>query len=164
MPHELKITTPGDREIVMTRTFDAPRELVFDAYTRPELLKRWMFGPDGWSLDECEIDLRVGGSLRFVWRHPAGHEMQMTGVYREIARPGRLVATERFEFGCAAQAGEQLSTATFAEADGRTTLVVTTLYPDRKSRDDMLASGMETGVAQSYDRLEDVVAELTARR
>ncbi len=83
----LEITTPSDREIVMTRVFDAPRDLVFDAYTKPELLKRWLLGPRGWSMPVCEIDLRVGGAYRYVWRRdPDGNEMGMGGVYREIVR------------------------------------------------------------------------------
>ena len=84
----LEITTPGDREIVMTRVFDAPRELVFDAHTKPELVKRWLLGPDGWSMPVCEIDLRVGGAYRYVWRRDTdGTEMGMGGVYREIVPP-----------------------------------------------------------------------------
>src|SRR3989442_94476 len=82
----LKVTTPTDREIAMTRVFDAPRRLVFDALTKPELLNRWFFGPPGWSLVVCEIDLKVGGAYRFVWRGPDGTEMGMRGVYRSEER------------------------------------------------------------------------------
>src|SRR3982075_999836 len=92
----LKLTTRGDREIVMTRVFDAPRTLVFDAFTKPELVKQWLLGPPGWSMPVCEINLRVGGTYRYVWRHTNGNEMGMGGVYREIAVPERLVATEKF--------------------------------------------------------------------
>src|SRR6267143_2888304 len=92
---KLKITTPSDREIAMTRVFDAPRNLVFDAWTKPELLKRWLGVRAGWSLAVCEIDLRVGGAYRYVWRKDSnGTEMGMRGVYREIVRPDRLVSTE----------------------------------------------------------------------
>jgi uncharacterized protein YndB with AHSA1/START domain len=93
----LKVTTPSDREIMMTRVFDAPRSLVFDCYTRPELLKRWLHGPDGWLLVVCDNDLRVGGAFRWVWRNADGREMGMGGVHREIVRPERIVRTELFD-------------------------------------------------------------------
>src|SRR6266446_2444427 len=93
----LKLTTRGDREIVMTRVFDAPRSLVFDAFTKPELVKQWLLGPPGWSMPVCEIDLRVGGTYRYVWRHANGNEMGMGGVYREIVAPERIVTTEKFD-------------------------------------------------------------------
>src|ERR1035437_1248164 len=95
----LKLTTPTDREIAMTRVFDAPRALVFDALTKPELVRRWLLGPPGWSMPVCEIDLRVGGAYRFLWRNVGGAEMGVRGSYREIAAPERLVATERFDAG-----------------------------------------------------------------
>lgn len=91
---ELQVTTPSDREIAMTRIFDAPRHLVFKAWTKPELLKRWLYGPEEWRLAHCETDLRVGGALRFEWRDHAGNHMGFSGVYREIAPPERLVFTE----------------------------------------------------------------------
>src|SRR5262245_49332205 len=93
----LQVTTPTEREIVMTRVFNASRGLVFDALTKPELIRRWLLGPDGWSMPVCEVDLRVGGSLRYVWRNAAGQEMGMRGVFREIVRPARLVHTEVFD-------------------------------------------------------------------
>src|ERR1700732_127058 len=94
----LKLTTQGDREIVMTRALDAPRRLVFDAFTKPELVKQWLLGPPGWPMPTCEIDLRVGGVYRYVWRCDSdGSEMGMGGVYREIVAPERLVATEKFD-------------------------------------------------------------------
>src|SRR5262249_22172650 len=94
----LQLTAPGDREILMTRRFDAPRDLVFEAWTTPELVRRWLLGPPGWSMPVCEIDLRVGGSYRFVWRRDDdGREMAMGGVYRDVAAPERIVATERFD-------------------------------------------------------------------
>src|SRR5678816_4821424 len=97
MKHILQITTRGDRELVMARVFDAPRHLVFEACSKPELVRRWLLGPDGWSMPVCEIDLRVGGSYRYVWRHSDGREMGMGGVYREIIVPERIVATEKFD-------------------------------------------------------------------
>src|SRR5258708_8669069 len=96
----LKLTTRSDREIVMTRAFDAPRTLVWDAFTKPELIKRWLLGPDGWSMPVCEIDLRVGGRYRYVWRNTKGDEMGMGGVYREIAPPGRITAAAASDDSC----------------------------------------------------------------
>src|SRR3954451_7375190 len=94
---KLNLTAPGEREIVITRTFNAPRTLVFDAFTKPELLKKWMIGPPGWTMPVCEIDLRVGGSIRYEWENSNGVKMGMSGVYREIVVPERLVATEKFD-------------------------------------------------------------------
>src|SRR5258706_16283139 len=93
----LKLATRGDREIVMTRTFNAPRTLVFDAFTKPELVRQWLLGPDGWSMPVCNIDLRVGGKYRYVWRHSSGNEMGMGGIFREIVAPERIVSTEKFD-------------------------------------------------------------------
>ena len=153
----LKVTTPTEREIVMTRDFDAPRELVFDAFTRPELLKRWLLGPPGWSMVVCEVDLRVGGAYRYGWRHDAdGTEMRMGGVYREIVAPERLVATERFDEPW--YPGEALATIVLVEQGGRTTLTQTLLYESRAARDAVIKSGMEQGVAASYDRLAELLA------
>jgi uncharacterized protein YndB with AHSA1/START domain len=153
----LKVTTPTDREIVLTRVFDAPRRLVFDALTKPELLKRWLLGPPGWSMVVCDVDLKVGGSYRYVWRNADGAEMGMHGVYREIVRPERIVNTETFDFGCDAQSGEAVGTVVLTERGGRTTLTTTVLYPSKEARDATIASGMEHGVAASYDRLEELL-------
>jgi uncharacterized protein YndB with AHSA1/START domain len=153
----LKLTTPSDREIAMTRVFAAPRKLVFDAHTKPELVRRWLLGPAGWSMPVCEIDLRVGGKYRWVWRHDQnGTEMGMGGVYREIKAPERLVATERFDE--AWYPGESLNTLVLLEQDGRTTLTQTMRYESRAARDAVLKSDMERGVTASYDRLEQIVA------
>src|SRR5579871_818804 len=92
----LVVSAHGEREIVMTRTFDAPRALVFEAYTTPEYVRRWLLGPDGWTMPVCEIDLRVGGRYRYVWRHADGREMGMGGLYKEITTPERIVSTETF--------------------------------------------------------------------
>src|SRR5712664_4747460 len=120
---KLQITTPSDREIAMTRVFDAPRRLVFDAFTKPELVKQWLLGPPGWTMPVCEIDLRVGGAYRYVWRHASGKEMGMGGIYREIVPQERLVCTELFDE--AWYPGEALTTTTLAEKDGRTTVTRT---------------------------------------
>lgn len=154
----LKVTTPSDREIEVTRVFDAPRHLVFDAHTKPELVKRWLFGPDGWSMIVCEMDLKVGGAYRWVWRNTSGTEMGMGGVYREIVRPERIVATEKFDD--AWYPGEAVVTTTFVESGGKTTLTATMLYESREARDGVLASGMETGLSMGYDRLDTVLESL----
>src|SRR5258707_85600 len=129
----LKITTRGDREIVMTRVFDAPRNLVFEAFTKPELVKRWLLGPEGWSMPVCEIDLREGGKYRYVWRNDAeGQEMGMGGIFREVVPPDRILATEKFDE--AWYPGEALDTITLTEQDGKTTLRQTILYNSRETR------------------------------
>lgn len=149
----LKIAARGDRELVMTRVLNAPRSLVFDAFTKPELVKRWLLGPDGWSMPVCEIDLRVGGTYRYVWRNDRnGTEMGMGGVYREIVIPERLVSTEKFDE--AWYPGQAVGTVVFVERGGKTTVTQTVLYDSRETRDGVLKSPMESGVAASYDRLE----------
>jgi uncharacterized protein YndB with AHSA1/START domain len=161
-PGALNVTTRGDREIVMTRAFDAPRRLVFDAYTRPELITRWLLGPPGWSMPICQVDLKVGGSYRFVWRSDAdGSEMGMGGVYREIVPPERLVNTEAFDESW--YPGEALVTLVLVEQGGKTALTVTILYESREARDAVIKSGMESGVAASYDRLAELLASPEAR-
>jgi len=154
----LQIKANGDREIVMTRAFDAPRKLVFDAFTKPELLKQWLLGPPGWSMPVCEIDLRIGGRYRYVWRRDTdGTEMGCGGVYREIVLPERLVHTEQFDNPW--YPGESLITTVLDEQRGKTTLTATMLYESRDARDGILKSGMESGVAASYDRLAELLAK-----
>jgi uncharacterized protein YndB with AHSA1/START domain len=144
-------TTPSDREIVMTRVVDAPRSLVFDAWTRPEHLPHWMLGPDGWTMPVCEIDLRPGGAWHFVWRRSDGTEMGMRGVYREITPPERLVATESW----GGDWPETINTLLLSEKDGKTTISQTILYPSKEARDAALKTGMKEGVFQSFDRLAE---------
>jgi uncharacterized protein YndB with AHSA1/START domain len=151
-----KVTTPTDREIAMTRVFNAPRHLVFGALSKPELVKQWLFGPPGWTMPVCEIDLRVGGAYRFQWRGPDGTEMGTRGVFREIAPPERFVATERFDDPW--YPGEALITYVLVEHGGKTTLTLTVLYESREARDGVLKTPMEKGVAMSYDRLADLLA------
>lgn len=156
-----KVTAPGDREIVMTRDFNAPRHLVFDAHTKPELVKRWLLGPPGWSMPVCEIDLRVGGKYRYVWhRDRDGKQMGMGGVYREIVVPERIVNTEKFDESW--YSGEAVDTLVLVEQAGKTTLTQTMLFESREARDAVLKSGMESGVAVSYDRLAEMLASLGA--
>jgi uncharacterized protein YndB with AHSA1/START domain len=159
---KLQVTTPSEREIAMTRVFDAPRSLVFDAWTKPELLKRWLGVRGGWTFAVCEVDLKVGGSYRFVWRGPSGAEMGMGGVYREIVRPERLVATEKFDEPWY-EGGEALDTTTFVERGGKTTATTTVLYASREVRDAVLQTPMTTGVAESYDKMAEVLASTPAR-
>jgi len=152
-----KVTTPSDVEIRMTRLFDAPRQLVFEAMTKPEHVKRWWgrLG-EGYSVPVCEIDLRLGGRWRFVNRHPKG-EAAFHGEYREITPPSRLVFTEIFE-----EFPDTVSvvTAEFTDEGGKTRLTATVRYPSLEVRDMVIASGMSRGAGISYDRLEDLVAEL----
>jgi uncharacterized protein YndB with AHSA1/START domain len=156
---KLQITTPSDREIAMTRVFDAPKRLVYRALTEPELLKRWLFGPDGWSLAVCDIDLKVGGRYRYVWRHTAdGAEMGMGGVFRDVVPNERLVATELFDEPW--YPGEAVTSQVLTERAGRTTLTTTVLYASREARDGVLKSPAASGVALSYDRLETVLTTM----
>lgn len=155
----MKIMTRGDREIVITREFNAPRRSVWDAMTRPELLRKWLFGPPGWEMTECVEDLRVGGRYRWAWKGPAGEAMAMGGEYREVVPQERIVRTETFEFGCDAQAGEQVGTLTLDEKHGRTALTIALVYPSKEARDGALASGMEHGMSAGYDRLEAMLGE-----
>jgi uncharacterized protein YndB with AHSA1/START domain len=152
----LEVTTPSDREVVMIRDFAAPRRLVFDALTKPELLVRW-FGARGWHLVECDVDLRVGGSWRFVSHGPEGATLGHGGVYREIVTPGRLVYTELFDGQ--SQPGESLVTQQLTERHGVTTLTSTILYPSPEVRDQFLSTAMERGVGQAYGRLDELLAE-----
>ncbi len=152
------VTTPNDREIVITREFAAPRRVVFDAHTRPELLRRW-FGPHGWRLAVCEIDLRPGGVWHYLLRGPDGAEMTLRGTYVEIVAPERIVTTES-NVDCEARAGdESLATTVLVDHGGRTTLTNTIRFPTTRVRDAVLASGMEHGVAEGFERLTALLAE-----
>ncbi|MGK3992162.1 SRPBCC family protein [Sorangium sp. So ce1024] len=152
-----QVSTPSEQEIRMTRLFNAPRQLVFDAMTKPEHVRRW-WGclSEGYSVPVCEIDLRPGGKWRFVNRHPGG-EAAFYGEYKEITPPSRLVFTEIFE-----QYPDTVTlvTSVFTEEAGKTRLTVTVRYPSLEVRDIVLSSGMAEGAGISYDRLEDLVAEL----
>jgi uncharacterized protein YndB with AHSA1/START domain len=152
----LQVTTPTEREIVLTRVFEAPRRMVFDALTKPELLKRW-FGPRGWALKVCEVDLRVGGAWRFVLSGPGGDEMSMHGEYREIAAPDRSVHTETID----PFAVESIVTTVLVESGGETTLTGTIRYPSQEIRDMVVKSGIEHGAAECYDKLAEMLAATT---
>lgn len=152
----LKVAPSGERETVVTRIFDAPRSRVFDAWTKPELLGRW-FGPKGWSLVACEVDLTVGGAWRFVVRRANGSEIAMRGIYREIERPERLVYSQTFDLEDFP--GESLVTMSLVEDRGRTTLTQTALYPSRELRDADVGP-TEHGATESYERLDEYLATI----
>ena len=150
-PGTTSFSTPSDREIAMTRVFDAPRRLVFEAYTNPKHLPHWMLGPEGWTMPVCEIDLRPGGAWRFSWRKSDGAVMEMQGVYREVKPPERLVNTESW----GPDWPETVNTLVLTEKDGKTTITQTVLYPSKQARDAALQTGMKEGVISSFDRLAD---------
>ncbi|MBD5632934.1 MAG: SRPBCC family protein [Candidatus Eremiobacteraeota bacterium] len=158
-----QVSTPSDREIMVTRDFDAPRRLVFDAFTKPELVRRWMLGPPGWIMPLCEIDLRVGGAYRYVWRSETdGSHMAVGGVFHEVIPFERLVATEKFDD--AWYPGEALNTTVFHETHGITRSTITVLYESLEARDTARRSGMEHGMAAGYDRLEKILPTFIGER
>jgi len=156
----LQITTPGDSEIRITRSFDAPPQLVWDAYTRPELLKRWLGAMPGWSWAVCEMDVREGGRYRWVWRGPEGAEMGLGGTYREVVPAERLVSTERYDQ--AWYPGEATGTVEFIEQGGRTMLVTTLRYESKAARDAVLQSGATDGMEAGYAALDTLLASTAA--
>jgi uncharacterized protein YndB with AHSA1/START domain len=150
----LDVTTPTDREIVITRSFDAPCALVFEAWTKPEHVRHWW----GWrtsTMITCEADVRPGGSWRYVTREENGMEVPFTGVYQEVTPPERVVHTEIFDVEPFNQGDPAVTTVTFREENGRTTVTASTRFPSKETRDAVLGSGMETGAAESYDRLAE---------
>ena len=148
--------TPSDREVVFTRVVNAPRRVVIDAWTNPKHVPRWMLGPEGWTMPVCEIDLRVGGAWRFVWRKSDGMEMTMTGTYREVVPPERLVSTERW----GPEWPETVNAVVLTETAGQTTITLTITYPTKQARDAALATGMADGMDPSYARLDSLLATL----
>jgi uncharacterized protein YndB with AHSA1/START domain len=154
--HTLTVTTPSDREIVMTRVFDAPRELVFEALSKPEHMREW-WGPRGFTMPVCEMDFRPGGAYRFVQRGPDGAEYAFRGEFREIVPPERISWTFEFE-GMPGQVS--VDTMTLTEEDGKTTITSMSLFDSVEQRDGMLQSGMETGAAESYDRLAELLEKM----
>lgn len=153
-----KIQKLNDLEIEITRTFDVPRQLVFDCFTKPELLKHWMIGPSGWSFQECKVDLRVRGKFRFVWQNEEGMRMGVSGIYKEVQAPQKLVNTELVEAG--PTTNETLSTLILEERDGKTWMKNSVKYPSKAIRDAALINNLEEGMAVSYDRLETLCLKL----
>jgi uncharacterized protein YndB with AHSA1/START domain len=148
--------TPTDTEVVITRVVDAPRRIVFDALTNPKHVPRWMLGPEGWTMPVCEMDVRPGGTWHYVWRKSDGTEMAMSGSYREVAPPERLVSTEMW----GPEWPETVNTTVLTESGGQTTITLTILYPSKEARDAALKTGMKDGTDQSYDRLDKLVRTL----
>ena len=156
MSESIEVTTPTDEEIVLTRLFDAAPTLVFDCHTKPDLVRRWLLGPPGWTMPVCEIDLRVGGRFRYVWRADAGdREFGTGGVFTEISAPHRWSHTERMD----GAPGEATSLYALTEEAGRTRLTMRMHYGTKAIRDMALNSGMTRGVGQSFDRLAAMLAE-----
>lgn len=158
----ITVTTPSDREVLVTRSFAAPRQLVWDCHTKPELVRRWMLGPDGWSMPICDVDLRVGGKYRYRWRNDAdGSEFGFTGQFEEIVAPTRLVTIERLE----GMEGEgALNTLVLEEKSGKTLMTLTMRFASKEARDGALATGMTDGMETSYQRLERVAGSGAAGR
>ncbi|CAN5718157.1 SRPBCC family protein [soil metagenome] len=157
LANTLSVTTPSDREARLSRTFAAPAELVFRAYTEPALVSQWMLGPEGWTMPICDIDLRPGGTWHFVWRKSSGQEMSMHGTYLELDPPSRLVSTENW----GADWPETTNTTVLQEKDGKTVVSITILYPSKEARDAAMQTGMKDGAAVSYDRLEKLLVSIS---
>jgi len=154
----LQVTTPSDREVVVSRVFSATRGMLFDAHTKPDLVRRWLLGPPGWTMPVCEVDLRVGGTYRYVWRHDAsGQQMGVGGTFKEITRPSRIVITQLFDEDWTG--GETLVVTEFAEQHGTTTVTTRVQYASREARDAALKTGMTTGMEAGYERLESLLTE-----
>jgi uncharacterized protein YndB with AHSA1/START domain len=154
----LDVTTPTDREIQLVRDFAAPRDLVFAAWTRPELVRKWNYGPEGWTMDVCEIDLRPGGRYRYEWSDGGAGRLAVTGTFTEVTPPERLVSTELFDDDWTG--GETLGTVTFTTTPTGTRVTTLLFYTSREARDGAKASGMEIGMAAGLDRLERLLASL----
>lgn len=147
----------NDLEVEIVRVFDAPRHLLFDAFTKPELITKWMLGPPGWSMPVCETDVRPGGKWHYVWRKDDGSDMEMFGSFLDVEPPARLVTTEAW----GPPFPETVNTVTFEEDQGRTTVTMTIRYESKDARDAALATGMKDGSDVSYNRLDELLATLT---
>jgi uncharacterized protein YndB with AHSA1/START domain len=143
-------TKPDDKTLVAEFTLEAPRELVWAAHTQCEHVKQWLLGPEGWTMPTCEIDLRPGGRWRYVYRGPDGTSFSMSGEYRELDTPERLVNTETME----GSPGSTLNTLILTEQEGRTTINTVVEYPSQEMREAIIETGMMDGWAESYERLE----------
>ena len=163
MPKPVDVTLPSDREVRVVRSFNAPRKLVWDAHTKPELAQKWLGAP-GWTMPVCEMDVRVGGSYRWRWRSQEDNkEFGFFGEFREVDAPNRMVYAESYDPGDAGfpmPSGEPaIITAEFKEAGGVTTLTTTMLFPSKEARDGAVSTGMTDGMEMSYQRLDDVIAK-----
>ena len=157
MPKPVEVTLPSDREVTVVRVFDAPAQMVWDAHTKPELMKRWLLGPPGWTMPVCEVDFRVGGKYRYEWLNTAsGVRMGTGGTFVEIVAPGRIVTTELFDGGI--MGPESINTTTLVESAGRTTMTMLMRFASKDIRDKVLATGMTRGMSQSFDLLDTLLA------
>jgi uncharacterized protein YndB with AHSA1/START domain len=161
-----QVTLPSEREVRVIRSFKAPRALVYRAYTEPELVRRWMLGPPGWSMPVCEMDVRVGGRYRWRWRNDQdGSEFGFTGTFREVQPSSRLVHTEAYDPGTIGgeyPANDAIVTISFAEDAGMTTVVSLIDFGSKEARDAAMATGMTDGMEQSYQLLEGLLREQAA--
>ncbi len=155
----LNVETPTDRDIVMTRTFDAPRDLVFEALTKPEHIRQW-WGWSHWTMFRCEVDLRPGGAYYYNARSPEGQEVPMTGVFLEVEPPERIVFTEIYDVAPFNQGEPARVTAILHDLGGQTRLTLTSTLPSKEVRDAVLATGMADGAGHSYDRLAELLKKL----
>jgi len=162
MASKLTVETPSDREVRVTRTFKAPAQLVWDAHTRPELLRKWLGGYEGWSMTICEMDVRVGGTYRWRWRkEDDGKEMGFFGKFIEVTPPSKLVHEEHYDpgdLGIPMASEPAIITTVFKETNGSTALTVTMLYASREDRDGAMSSGMTDGMEDSYQRMDAMFA------
>jgi uncharacterized protein YndB with AHSA1/START domain len=159
-PKGLQVSTPTDTTIVLTRTFNAPRRLVWEAMTVPARMRRWMCAPPGWTLTVCECEARVGGVLRLVWKSDdADPVMTLQGVFTEAVPHERMVHTETMKLGSGEQIGSLLETHEFAEKGGVTVMRITQAYDSKDARDGALASGMDQGMEAGYKQLDAVLAQ-----
>ncbi len=155
MTASLAVSTPTDTRIVMTRSFNAPRHLVWKAMTDPEMLPRWMFAPPGWTMTTCEGDVREGGAYRWAWTDETGQQaLLIHGVYKEVTPPERIVHTEIMEMGCGGPIGELLASIDLTESGGITRMRMTLDFDTKEARDGALASGMEHGMEIGYKQLD----------
>jgi len=159
-PHKSTVTLPNDRDVVVVRSFNAPRKLVFDAWTKPALLQRWLLGPPGWTMPVCEMDVRPGGKFTWRWRSDKkGTEFGFTGEYREVVRPSRIVHVERYAPGdVGGEMGDALVTSEFVEKNGVTTQTMTIRYESKEVRDAAVKTGMTDGMEQSFQKLDELLA------
>ena len=164
--HKSIVTLPNDRDVVVVRSFDAPRTLVFDAWTQPKLMQRWLLGPPGWTMPVCEMDVRPAGKFRWRWRNEqSGAEFGFSGEFHEVVKPSRIVHVERFDPGdVGGEMGEALVTSVLTEKNGITTYSMTIHYASKDVRDAALKTGMTDGMEQSYEKLDALVVEMAARR
>lgn len=159
IPHsgKLTVTTPSATAVAVERTFEAPARLVWDAHTKPELIRQWLTGPEGWSMPVCEVDLRVGGRYRFEWGHPSEQGFGTGGEFTVVEPHTRLRSTERMD----GFEGEAANLYEFSEQDGRTTLLLTMEFGSQEARDGAVATGMTDGMGASFDRLEALLPSIT---